>query len=186
MDDKKIISLYFDRNQTAITETSKKYGRYLHKISYNILADMSDAEECVNDTYLTAWNTIPPKKPSVLSVFLARITRFASIDVLRRKTADKRGGGEYMLSLDELRSVVSGNSGPEEDAIEKELVLAIDRFLKSLSRDACDIFVMRYFYADSIKDIAKYVGKSEQNIKTSLHRTRLGLSEFLKKEGYTV
>lgn len=186
MDDKKIIALYFSRNEKAITETSKKYGRYLSSISYNILSDIADAEECVNDTYLTAWNTIPPKKPNILSVFLARITRFASLDLLRKRSADKRGGSEYTLSIDELSGIVSGNEDPADSAIEKEMTDAIDRFLRSLPVSACDIFVMRYFYADSIKDIAKHLCCSEGKVKTTLHRTRLGLAEFLKKEGYDI
>ncbi len=186
MDDSKIIELYESRDQRAITKTSQKYGRYLTKISYNILSDISDAEECVNDTYLRTWNSIPPQKPSILSVFLARITRFVSLDLLRKKYADKRGGGEYMLSLDELSEVVSGREGTDDLVMQRELIGAIDSFLQSLSATACDIFVMRYFYADSIKDIARFYGYSEAKIKTSLFRTRQSLAEFLKKEGYDI
>lgn len=185
MDDKKIIELYEKRDESAITATSKKYGRYLSKISYNILADMSDVEECVNDTYLQAWNSIPPKKPSVFSVFLARITRFVSIDLLRKKNAQKRGS-EYILSLDELSEVVSGTDSVEDEAVYKEMISKIDGFLKAQPTTACDMFVMRYFYADSIKDISRYVGKSEGAVKTALSRVRASLCEFLKEEGYDV
>ena len=182
MDDKKIISLYFDRNQTAITETSKKYGRYLHKISYNILADMSDAEECVNDTYLTAWNTIPPKKPSVLSVFLARITRFASIDVLRRKTADKRGGGEMPLLLEELGDCVSNGDSVFEEYAKKALAEALQKFLWALPMRDRTVFLKRYFYAMSVSDIARQMGMTENNVSKVLSRTREKLKLCLEKE----
>ena len=186
MDDSKIIELYQNRDQSAITKTAQKYGRYLTKISYNILSDLSDAEECVNDTYLRTWNSIPPQKPNVLSAFLARITRYVSLDLLRKKYAGIRGNGEYALSLDELSEVVSGSDGGDDLAIQRELIGAIDSFLHSLSVTACDIFVMRYFYADSIKEIARFYGYSEAKIKTSLFRTRQSLAEFLKKEGYDI
>lgn len=186
MDDKKIIELYFNRDETAIKETSEKYGRFLAKISYNILGDTSDVQECVNDTYLGAWKTIPPKNPSKLSAFLAKLTRFISISRLRKYTADKRKGGEYALSLDELSEVVSGKDDPVDQAIENELADAINRFLNGHRKEHCDIFVMRYFYSDSISYIADRLNVSQSKVKTSLHRTRLDLADFLRKEGYDI
>lgn len=186
MNDKKIIELYNARNESAITHTDKKYGSYLKKISYNIVYDLEDAKECVNDTYLKAWNAIPPQKPSVLSVFLARITRFVSVDCLRKKTAGRRGGGEYELSLSELSEVVSGSDDTEDSALYNELTCSIDAFLKKQSTTSCDMFVMRYFYNDSISDIARYCGASESKVKTTLHRIRNDLKDYLTKEGYTI
>ncbi len=186
MNDKKIVELYTSRDESAITHTDKKYGSYLKKISYNIVCDTEDAKECVNDTYLKAWNSIPPQKPNVLSTFLARITRFVSVDLLRKKTAERRGGGEYTLTLSELSEIVSGSDDTEDSAMQKELVRAIDSFLKKQSTAACDMFVMRYFYNDSTRDIARFCACSESKVKTTLHRTRNDLKEFLIKEGYTI
>ncbi len=186
MDDKKIIELYNSRDERAITQTAKKYGNFLKKISYNIVFDLEDANECVNDTYYRAWNTIPPKKPDILSVFLARIPRFVSVDLLRKKTAKRRGGGEYELSLSELSEIVSGTDNTEDTAMQNEIVRAIDLFLHTLPQKTCDMFVMRYFYGDSVRDIAKVLGMSESNVKTTLFRTREGLKQYLEKEGYTL
>lgn len=186
MNDKKIIELYNSRDENAIKHTDKKYGSFLKKISYNIVFDTEDAKECVNDTYFKAWNSIPPQKPNVLSVFLARITRFVSVDLLRKKTAERRGGGEYELSLSELSEIVSGAHETEDSAIQKELVRSIDRFLQNLPEKACDMFVMRYFYGDGVRDIANYCACSESNVKTTLHRTRQSLKNYLEKEGYTL
>lgn len=186
MNDKKIIELYNERDERAITHTDKKYGNFLKKISYNIVFDMEDAKECLNDTYYRAWNAIPPEKPNILSVFLARITRFVSVDLLRKKTAERRGGGEYELSLSELSEIVSGNDNTEDTAIQNEMVRSIDAFLQKLPQKSCDMFVMRYFYGDSVNDIAKALSLSSSNVKTTLHRTRECLKDYLKKEGYTL
>ena len=186
MNDKKIIELYNSRDESAITHTDKKYGSYLKKISYNIVFDMEDAKECVNDTYLKTWNAIPPQKPNVLSTFLARITRFVSVDLLRKKTAERRGGGEYELSLSELSEIVSGKDDTEDGALHNELVRSIDAFLKKQSTAACDMFVMRYFYNDPISDIARFCACSEAKVKTTLHRTRNDLKDYLTKEGYSI
>lgn len=186
MTDQKIVELYNSRDERAITQTAKKYGNFLKKISYNIVFDLEDASECVNDTYYRAWNTIPPKKPDILSVFLARITRFVSVDLLRKKTAKRRGGGEYTLTLSELSEIVSGSDDTEDTAMQKEMVRTIDSFLHTLPQKTCDMFVMRYFYGDSIADIAKFCASSESAVKTALFRTREGLKQYLEKEGYTI
>lgn len=184
MDDRRIIELYFSRSEIAIVETERKYGRYLSKIAYNILFDAEDSEECVNDTYMKAWNSIPPKKPNVLSTYLGKITRRLAIDVFRRKHSEKRGKSEYALSLSELDECIPDNSLPEKEFEEKALAESISRFLESLGKENRDIFVCRYFYADSIKEIASFLGASEAKIKSSLFRSRKALKEHLEKEGF--
>ena len=183
LDDIKIIELFFSRDERAITETDRKYGRLLAKIAYNILGDIADSNECVNDTYFAAWEKIPPQKPNAFCAFLAKITRNLSIDRFRKNTAQKRNC-EYVLSLEELSDTVSGTDSPEDSVIEKELASALNRFLETLPVKNCDIFVMRYFYADSIKDISKYTSFSESKVKTTLSRTRKKLVDFLTKEGF--
>ncbi len=184
MEDLKIIELFFDRKEYAVAETERKYGRYLLKIAYNILFDTEDSEECVNDTYMKAWNTIPPQKPKVLSTFLGKITRHLAIDVFRRKHAEKRGNSEFALSLSELDECIPDSFSAEAEFEQKELYENINRFLVSLSKENRDIFVCRYFYSDSIKDIASFFGTSETKIKSSLFRSRKILKEQLLKEGF--
>lgn len=186
MEDSQIVSLYWERNETAIQHTDKKYGRYLGKIAFQILNDKSDSEESVNDTYLAAWDSIPPQRPNVLSTYLGKLTRRISIDRFRKKTAQKRGAGEYEQSLDELGECVSGGGTPEE-AVEAQLLgEAIGRFLRTLSLEARHTFIGRYYYLDSIREVAAYCHISESKAKILLHRTRLALRTFLEEEGYTV
>ncbi len=183
MDDSKIIELYLKRNESAINETQEKYGKYLAKISYNILADIEDSREAVNDTYLKAWYSIPPHVPNVLSSFLGKITRQISIDIYRKKKTQKRQGSEYALSLEELKDCVSQGDSPEAEIDAQLLAREINNFLHTLPDEARNIFVCRYYFLDSVKDIAAYYGASQSKIKSSLHRTRLGLKNHLKKEG---
>ena len=184
MKDKHIISLYWERNERAIAATDEKYGRYLLKISYNILSDIEDGHECVNDTYLKAWSTIPPHRPNILSAYLGKITRDLSIDLFRMRNRQKRGGTQYTLSLDELSECVSGNDPTEAVVDHLLLAEAINRFLRSLSAEQRTIFIGRYYYMDSIRDIASYYGMTEAKIKMSLHRTRIRLKQYLNKEGF--
>lgn len=184
MEDLKIIELFFERKECAIIETERKYGRYLSKIAYNILFDTEDSEECVNDTYMKTWNIIPPQKPKVLRTFLGKITRRLAIDIFRRKHAEKRGKSEYILSLSELDECIPDNFSPEKESEQKDLSESINRFLSSLSKENRDIFVCRYFYSDSIKDIASFFQSSESKIKSSLFRSRKTLKEHLEKEGF--
>lgn len=184
MEDLKIIELFFDRKEYAIAETERKYGHYLLKIAYNILFDTEDSEECVNDTYMKAWNTIPPQRPKVLSTFLGKITRHLAIDVFRRKHAEKRGNSEFALSLSELDECIPDSFSAEAEFEQKELSENINRFLASLSKENRDIFVCRYFYSDSIKEISSFFGTSETKIKNSLFRSRKILKEQLLKEGF--
>ncbi|MBQ8401280.1 MAG: sigma-70 family RNA polymerase sigma factor [Clostridia bacterium] len=186
MQDEQIVQLYWDRDQTAVTETQTKYGAYLTKIAMNILADRQDSEESVNDTYLAAWNSMPPQKPSVLSVYLSRLTRRISIDLYRRRSARKRQGNQYALSLSELDETVSGGTTPEEEVETAYLAEVISRFLRSLSEDERNTFIGRYYYLDPLKDVAAYCGMGEAKAKSMLHRTRQKLKAFLEKEGYTV
>ena len=181
MEDSKIVELYWERNESAISETQEKYEKYLSKIAYNILADIEDSKESVNDTYLRAWNSIPPHKPVRLSAFLAKITRQISIDIYRKKTAKKRVGSEYTLSLDELFDCASSDS-PEKEVDMKALSTAINRWLSSVSDTQRKVFACRYFYFDSVKDIAKHLELSESNVKSLLHRARLDLKNYLQKE----
>ena len=186
MEDFKIIELFFLRSENAISETERKYGRYLSKIAYNILFDFEDSKECVNDTYMKAWNSIPPKQPKVLSAFLGKITRHLAIDIFRRKHTEKRVNSEYTLSLSELDECIPDKFSAEKEFEQKELSESINRFLSSLSKENRDIFLCRYFYSDSIKEIAFFFGTSESKIKSTLFRSRNALKEHLEKEGFSL
>ncbi len=186
MQDEKIVELYFQRDESAIAHTQEKYNLYLYKIAYNILADSEDSKESVNDTYLAAWNSIPPHKPSVLSTYLGKITRRISIDIFRKRNRVKRQGSEYAVSLTELSECISDNRTPESDLEIKSLGEAINTYLGTISADARNIFIGRYYFLDSVSNVARYCGISESKAKISLHRTRKGLGEYLKKEGFIV
>lgn len=183
MTDEKIIKLYFDRDERAISVTKNKYGKYLYTIAYNILQTKEDSEESVNDTYLGAWSTIPPKKPNVLKTYLAKLTRNISIKKLSYNHAQKRGGTQSTFALDELRCIVN-SADSVEVKIERELLLEfIKRFISELPTDQRQIFVARYWYIYSVKDISRKLGFSESKVKTTLMRTRDKLSNELRKEG---
>ncbi len=184
MEDDKIVSLYWSRDEQAIGETEKKYGCYLAKIAYNILSDLEDSKESVNDTYLKAWDSIPPHKPSILSTYLGKITREASIDMFRKRTSAKRQASAYAVSLSELEECVAGGDTTTEDADLHALVETINTFLRTLSPEARNTFVGRYYFMDSIREIASYYGMSETKVKSMLHRTRIGLKTNLEQEGY--
>lgn len=184
MDDNRIVELYWKRNEKAISETDNKYGSYLNRISYNILVNSEDAEECVNDTYHDAWNSMLPHRPSILSTFLGKITRRISIDRWRKYQAVKRGGGEITLALEELEDCISGNSDVEMEYERQELLELINRFLKTLPDTERRIFICRYWYLDSISDISKQFDFSQSKVSSMLYRTRGKLREQLVKEGY--
>ena len=186
MHDEEIVELYWKREESAITETQNKYQRYLSTIAYNILADELDCEESVNDTYLAAWNSMPPHRPTVLSAYLGKITRRISIDIYRRKNCDKRRDSQYTVSLDELAECLPGNGTPENSMEAKVLAGAINAFLKTLGDDARHVFVGRYYFMDSVKDIAGYCKMKESKVKTLLFRTRNSLKTYLEKEGFQV
>ena len=184
MEDTEIVSLYWEREESAIAETEKKYDRYLTKIAYNILYDREDSRESVNDTYLAAWESMPPHRPSVLSTYLAKLTRRISIDRFRLKTRQKRIPSEYMISLSELDECVSGGNSTEEIINVKLLADAIGVYLRTQSEEVRTAFLGRYYFLDPIKEVAAYCGITESKCKTLLHRTRLGLKEYLQKEGF--
>lgn len=186
MDDLSIVELYWKRDEAAITETDRRYGKYLSKIAYNILADLEDSRECVSDTYLKAWNTMPENRPTVLSAYLGKIARQISIDAFRRKHSEKRRASEYSVSLSELEDCVSGSDTPEAEAEVQLLGSSINSYLRSVSDESRKIFIRRYFFADSVKDIASYFGVSEAKTKSVLYRTRQGLRKYLEKEGFIV
>lgn len=186
MTDERIVQLYWDRNESAVAETQSKYGRYLTKIAYNILTDMEDSLESVNDTYMYAWKSMPPHRPSILSTYLAKITRRVAIDILRRKNSEKRIPSEYTFSLSELEECISDTSSVEQPIEAEELGRAIGAYLKTVSSEARHLFIGRYFYLDSLKDVARYCGMSEAKAKSMLYRTRCGLKTYLEKEGYHI
>lgn len=184
MEDEKIIELYFKKDENAIRETDKKYGSYLFKIAHNITFDNEDSKECVNDTYFRTWNSIPPYIPKIFSSFLGKITRGLAVDILRKKNSEKRRCSEYELSLYELDECIPDNSATENEFEYKLLTESINRFLLSIQKEKRNIFVCRYFYNDSLKEIANYFGYSENKIKSILFRTRKALKEHLIKEGF--
>ena len=180
--DASIIELYNARDERAISETDRKYGKYCHAIAYNILYSKEDAEECVNDTYLKAWNSIPPQRPNCLKAFLTKITRTIAIDRYRRERRQKRVPTECTLSLSELAETLCGDS-PEVEYESALVGKVINDYLRTLSeRDMC-LFVSRYFCSDPIADIAEKCGMSESGVKKALLRLREGLREKLEKEG---
>ena len=184
MEDEQIVALYWVRSEQAIAETEKKYDRYLEKIAQNILNNLEDSRESVNDTYLAAWESMPPHKPSILSAYLAKLTRRISVDRFRYRTRDKRAGSEYAISLSELADCVSGGNTAEEIVNAKALADAIGVYLRLQSRETQAAFLGRYYFLDPVKEIAAYLGMSESKVKSLLYRTRLGLKEYLEKEGF--
>lgn len=184
MEDKQIVELYFRRSEQAIAETDTKYGPYCYSIAYNILTNREDSEESVSDTYMAAWNAMPPRRPAILATFLGKITRHLSIDRWRSRNACKRGGGEMVLALEELDACVSGEESAEQKYLRKELSVFINRFLDALSETERSVFLCRYWYLDSISDIAEQFAFSESKVKSMLSRTRGKLRRELEREGY--
>ena len=183
MEDEQIVDLYWQRSDLAISETNQKYGRYCHKIAYNICGTDEDAEECVNDTWFRAWNLMPDQRPTVLSAFLGRITRNLAIDRIKAKNRLKRGGGEAVLALDELEECASGGTNPEKVLEEKELETAIGKFVSQLPKTEKTVFVLRYWYLVSIDEIAEKLRFSKGKVKSSLFRTRRKLRTYLQEDG---
>lgn len=184
MDDQEIIQLYLARDQRALSATARKYGNYCAAIARNILGNQEDVEECVNDTYLKAWNSIPPTVPTMLSAFLARITRNLAFNKYKHDHVRKRGQGEVAVVLDELAECVSGSQNVEQEIDRRELVAAIQVFLDGLTAQKRNIFVCRYWYSDSISSIAKRYGMTENHVSVILNRTRFQLKTYLTERGY--
>ncbi|MCD8353759.1 MAG: sigma-70 family RNA polymerase sigma factor [Clostridiales bacterium] len=184
MEDNKIIDLYWQRSEAAIAETEGKYGAYCHSIARNILQSREDAEECVNDTWLKAWNSMPEQRPGCLMAFLGKIVRNLSLDRYRKGHAQKRGEGETALVLTELEDCLSA-SGSAEQAVEEQLLTeCIDRFLGELTRQKRVLFVRRYWYLDPVSEIAQSCGQSENAVTLTLFRLRRKLRVYLEKEGF--
>ena len=184
MDDKAILELYRARSDQAIKETSAKYGSYCYRIAYNILSCREDSQECVNDAYLAAWNTIQPKEPAILSTFLGKLTRRISIDRWRQNHALKRGGNEVKVALEELEECVSERQTAEDAVIDKEMIESVNDFLKHLPKAQRQMFLLRYWYLEPIERIARQFGLTANHTRVLLHRVRQRLRMHLAKEGY--
>ena len=184
MEDEEIVRLYLARDERAITLSSEKYGSRLRALAFGITADFRTSEECENDTYLRAWNRIPPCEPSAyLYAFLARITRNISIDRCRERTSLKRNA--YLTELNgEMETCLPSPYNAEDELAAKELGEAIGRYLQTVSREKRVIFIRRYFYLDSVAEISRRCALTESKVKSSLFRTRNGLRKYLIKEGY--
>ncbi len=186
MEDSQIVALYFQRSEQAIQETAKKYGSYCFSIAHNILGNREDAEEAVNDTYLGAWATIPPHRPVVLATFLGKIARRTAIKRYQQSRAQKRGGGELALAVEELSDFLSDGSTPESAIENAELTQLLNNFLRKLPKEERAVFVSRYWYFDPVAEIAKRFGFSQSKVKSMLARTRKKLSTTLQREGITL
>ena len=183
MQDNEIVELYWQRNENAIPETIQKYGLYCHTIAMNILSDREDAEECVNDTWLGAWNSMPENRPTFLAPYLGRLTRWLSLSTLKRRNRLKRGGGETAIALEELQRELPGGEDPLKQVELQELTDAIQRFLSSLEAMERKMFLSRYWYMASIDLIAKQSGFTQSKVKSMLLRTRRKLKKALEVEG---
>mgnify|MGYP003298482919 CR=1 FL=1 len=186
MDDRQIINLFNERSETAISETAAKYGKYCHAIAYNILFNEEDTEECVNDTYLKAWENIPPQEPNILSAFLGKITRNLAISKYRYYNSKKRGNGQVALALEELAECIPSQSSTEQAVSDRLLVETLNCFLNELPLEKRNIFLQRYWYLRSVAEIAKEFAITESKVKMILLRTRNKLKQFLEKEGYSI
>lgn len=183
MNDEQIVELYWNRSENAIFETSNKYSKYCHTIAYNILQNHEDSEECVNDAYMKLWNTIPPKKPNCLATFLGKITRNLALNMYEKYTAKKRGGSKILVVLEELSECIPSSTSVEQVIQEHSLIEIINKFLVQLPADKRKIFIRRYWYLSSIKEIAKEYHFTESKVKMRLFRVRNEFKEFLEKEG---
>lgn len=186
MDDGKIIGLFFDRDESAIEEVRNKYGKRLFRTAINILNNKEDAEECVSDTLLKAWESIPPSRPQILGAYLAKITRNRSLNIWEARKAAKRGGGEVTQLLGELEETVPSIHSTEGEYEKSLATAAINAFLTKADKTARVAFVLRYFHGESIADIATRFGMGESKIKSILFRLRKKLRVYLEKEGITL
>ena len=184
MEDSQIIELYWQKNTDAISKTANKYGAYCFAIAQNNLHNTEDSEECVNDTWLHAWNAIPPQRPGAFRMFLAKITRNLSFNRFHVQNAKKRGGGEITLVLEELAECLDGGVNVEAEYERKELEQCISRFVRALPMRERNVFVRRYFFTEPITAVAERYGLTENHIMVILSRTRKKLRLELMKEGY--
>ena len=184
MDDDEIIRLFFARDEGAIEAASRQYGSYCASIAQRILDDRGAAEECVNDTWLRCWQSIPPQRPKSLKGFAGRIVRNLALSTRRAETAQKRGGGQVQLALDELSEVVSGGDTPEGALDRQAFRAALDGFLAGLPERDRNLFLRRYWYLDSVERLAKRFSMSRTHVTTTLHRLREKLRVHLQQEGF--
>ena len=183
MEDRQILDLYWARDEAAIAQTSQKYGGYCGSIARNILQNEEDAEECVNDAWLGAWNSIPPKRPENLAAYLGKLTRCKAIDRWRAIHREKRGGDSVTVALEELAEVLPAGENPERSLLQKELTETVNRFLGQLPPVERSVFLCRYWYLDGIPEISGSFGFSRSKTKSMLHRIRKKLRDYLQKEG---
>lgn len=183
LEDSKIIDLFYERSEQAILELSKKYGALCYSIARNILNNVQDVEECVNDAYLAAWNTIPPQNPNPLKSYINRIVRNIAITKYHTNTAAKRNS-TYDVALDELEECIPARQSIEDEMAVKELTQAMESFLDTLDKESRVMFVRRYWYSDSISDIAERFQLSNNNVTVKLSRIRGRLKKYLEKEGF--
>lgn len=186
MNDEAIVELYFQRNETALEESRRAYGAYCMKIAMNILSSGPDSEECVNDTWLGAWRSIPPKRPENLAAYLGKLTRNLAINRYRMRHAEKRAGDEFALSLEELDACVPGDRSADPASEAGQVGESISAFLRTQKPLDRRVFVCRYFYCDSIAEIAERFGISESRVKSLLFRMRGKLRTHLEQDGITV
>jgi len=186
VEDAKIVQMYWDRDPDAIVHTAEKYGTYCNAIAVNILGSYEDAEECVNDTYMNAWRAMPPHRPEILSAFLGKLTRNLSFNRYKQIHADKRGGSQLPVVLDELAECISGADSVEKEIEYKELVQTLNIFLDTLPAEKRVMFVRRYWYNDSMAYIGERMGKKEKTVSKALERIRVQLREYLRERGYEV
>ena len=184
MDDNAIVALFWARDEQALWVSAQKYGPYCHTVAYNIVRNRQDAEECVNDTWVQAWNAIPPRTPLALKAFLGTITRNLAINLYRASHTQRRGGGQVAVALEELGECVSPDTSPEAAVNTKELQQAINGFLKAQPPVRRQVFLRRYFYLEDIPAIAHRYGLKETNVRMMLSRTRQKLRKYLQQEGY--
>lgn len=184
MEDKEIIALFMERDEGAIVQTRLKYGSYCSTIARNITDCPQDAEECVSDTLLRAWNSIPPQKPLSLKAYLGKLTRNLALDLQKQKQAQSRGGGAVALALEELEECLPSGQSVEQQLDARELGRAISAFAHGLKPQERLLFLRRYFYMDSLADAAVHAGCKPKNAAVLLHRIRKQLKEFLRKEGF--
>jgi RNA polymerase sigma-70 factor (ECF subfamily) len=184
VEDSEIVELFWQRSEAALAATEKKYANYCRSIAYGILRNYEDAQECVNDTLVKAWNAIPPARPSVLRTFLGKITRNLSLHALKKMTAEKRGLGQVPLALSELEECVSGSSSEGEQLIEDEAITqVVNGFLSRLDVEQRKVFMRRYWYASRLEEIADDYGMTVSKVKSILFRLRKKLKRELEKEG---
>lgn len=186
MEDAVIVDLYWKRDERAITESDAKYGAYCYTVANNILLNHEDTKECINDTWVKAWNTIPPQKPKALKPFFAKIIRNLALNRYEMKNAKKRGGDMVTIAMEELDECVSSKEDVESVYFAKQLQKDVNQFLHTLPGRDCDIFLRRYFFLENTAEIAKRYKMRESNVLLILSRLRKKLKKFLRKEGYIV